>query len=177
MVNLKLHRRSMLAGLTDVLLSSTMCGEPSITAPAQRAKNVDSRLSPSGALEVVASFTDPVPSAIAITLSGRAFIGFPRHVDDHTKAKPEELRDGRLITFPNFGVELAFSSPSPLSGYFLPIVPQSTLLILNFHAKAWAMGPRLSSAPFASRAILSLPATSTLTTQTMEPLKPRLECE
>ncbi len=54
-------------------------------------------------LDTVACITPPAPdmSGIAVTPDGRVFLGFPRHADNHAGCSLAELRDGRLIPFPD----------------------------------------------------------------------------
>ncbi|ACB95741.1 L-dopachrome tautomerase-related protein [Beijerinckia indica] len=61
---------------------------------------------PVGSFEIVAQFRDPGPSGVALTPDGRLFIGFPRHADNHNKATLAELRDGKLIPYPNAAMSL-----------------------------------------------------------------------
>lgn len=57
-------------------------------------------------LEEVASIEHPDFSGIAITPSGRIFLGFPRHDVDHTEATLAEYKDGRLIAYPEARLSL-----------------------------------------------------------------------
>jgi sugar lactone lactonase YvrE len=65
-----------------------------------------------GSVEVVARFAAPDPSGIAVTPDGRIFIGFPRHADDHAGPTLGELRDGKLIPYPDAATSLPSARPA-----------------------------------------------------------------
>jgi sugar lactone lactonase YvrE len=67
---------------------------------------------PVGGFEIVAAFSDPGPSGIAVLPNGRIFVGFPRHAENHEKATLAELHDGHLVPYPNAEVSLP-SARSP----------------------------------------------------------------
>jgi len=64
-----------------------------------------------GSLEVVARFFGPGPSGIAVTPSGRIFVGFPRHADDHRGPTLGELKDGRIVPYPDAALSLPSDAP------------------------------------------------------------------
>ena len=64
-----------------------------------------------GSLQVVARFHFPDPSGIAVTSDGRIFVGFPRHADDHDGPTLGELRDGKIIPYPNSEMSMPSSLP------------------------------------------------------------------
>ncbi|GAB5097491.1 L-dopachrome tautomerase-related protein [Caballeronia sp. HLA56] len=66
---------------------------------------------PDGSFEIVAAFPGPGPSGIAVTPDGRVFVGFPRHADNHREATLAELRDGKLIPYPNAALSLPSDAP------------------------------------------------------------------
>jgi sugar lactone lactonase YvrE len=55
------------------------------------------------AVEIVASVMppNPDPSGIAVSSDGRVFLGFPRHADNHQEFALAELKDDKLVPFPN----------------------------------------------------------------------------
>ncbi|MFM0229852.1 L-dopachrome tautomerase-related protein [Paraburkholderia sediminicola] len=65
-----------------------------------------------GSLEVVARFFGPGPSGIAVTPSGRIFVGFPRHADDHRGPTLGELKDGRIVPYPDAALSLPTDAPA-----------------------------------------------------------------
>jgi len=77
-----------------------------------------------GSLEVVARFHFPDPSGIAVTPDGRIFVGFPRHADDHNGPTLGELRDGKIIPYP----DAAWSMPSaaPVSDRLISVHGMTT---------------------------------------------------
>lgn len=64
-----------------------------------------------GSVEVVARFDAPDPSGIAVTPSGRIFVGFPRHADDHSGPTLGELKDGKIVPYPNARMSLPSNLP------------------------------------------------------------------
>ena len=70
-------------------------------------------------LEVVARIMPPEPdmSGIAVTLDGRILLGFPRHADNHQGCALAELKDGRLVPFPNR--EMTYPSNRPYSEWLV----------------------------------------------------------
>lgn len=77
-----------------------------------------------GSLEVMARFHFPDPSGIAVTPDGRVFVGFPRHADDHNGPTLAELRDGKIIPYP----DAAWSMPSttPVSDRLISVHGMTT---------------------------------------------------
>lgn len=57
----------------------------------------------SGKTEIIARIFPPDadPSGIAVSSSGRVFLGFPRHADNHQSFALAELTDGKLVPFPD----------------------------------------------------------------------------
>ena len=81
----------------------------SLASTATLADNtIDQGARPVGELHVVAAFKGPGPSGIAVTPTGRIFVGFPRHAENHPGPALAELKDGRLVPYP----DAAFSLPS-----------------------------------------------------------------
>lgn len=76
-----------------------------------QADTLDRSLIPVGSIQTVAAFDGPGPSGIAVTPSGRTFVGFPRHAIDHIGMTLGELVDGKLVPFPSRKI----SVPSALS--------------------------------------------------------------
>jgi len=68
-----------------------------LTAQQSFVQHTDSRL------EIIASINlpNPDPSGIAVTKTGRVFLGFPRHADNHKQFALAELVNGKLVPFPN----------------------------------------------------------------------------
>ncbi|MCO6024666.1 major royal jelly family protein [Prevotella cerevisiae] len=69
-------------------------------------------------LEVVARIMPPDPdmSGIAVT-GGRVFLGFPRHADNHKGCALAELKNGKLIPFPN--KEMTYPSNRPYKDWLV----------------------------------------------------------
>lgn len=63
-------------------------------------------MKPAGSFEIVAEFYGPGPSGIAVTPDGRVFVGFPRHAENHDQATLAELKDGKLIPYPDAAVSM-----------------------------------------------------------------------
>lgn len=70
-------------------------------------------------LEVIASIMPPEPdmSGIAVTPDGRVFLGFPRHADNHSGCALVELKDSKLVPFPNR--EMTYPSDRPYSEWLV----------------------------------------------------------
>jgi sugar lactone lactonase YvrE len=62
---------------------------------------------PVGGLELVHTFTGPMPTGVSVSHTGRVFVNFPKWGDD-VSATVVELRDGREAPFP----DEAWNSPS-----------------------------------------------------------------
>lgn len=73
---------------------------------------IDRGLSPKGSLEVVARFTSPDLSGVAVTGDGTVFIGFPRHADDHSGPTLGKLERDQVVPFPNVEMSLPSSRPA-----------------------------------------------------------------
>jgi sugar lactone lactonase YvrE len=97
-----MNRRTMLAAMSMI----------SISARATFAGTVSSDTAPSGSFEIIAQFFGPGPSGIAVIPDGRIFVGFPRHAVNHDEASLTELKDGKLIPFPNAAINVP-SGPAP----------------------------------------------------------------
>jgi sugar lactone lactonase YvrE len=65
-----------------------------------------------GSVEVVARFDAPDPSGIAVTPDGRIFIGFPRHADDHSGPTLGELKNGKLVPYPDVAHSMPSAAPA-----------------------------------------------------------------
>ncbi|MCQ9156479.1 major royal jelly family protein [Acidomonas methanolica] len=94
-----MHRRIFLSGAAGAAALP-------LGGPSARANTVSGDAMPWGSLEVVAAFDGPGPSGIAVTPTGRIFVGFPRHADNHDKATLAELRGGTLVPYPNAAMSL-----------------------------------------------------------------------
>lgn len=92
-----------------LLLAACVLAPP--TAAAAGTEASDPAAVPAGSLEVVARFTGPGPSGIAVTPDGRVFVGFPRHAENHAGATLAELVDGRLRPFPDAATSLPSDAP------------------------------------------------------------------
>lgn len=101
------------AATTAARATSSLTSHPATN----RASNPTTNLAPdtadmggatAGSLQIVARFYGPGPSGIAVTPSGRVFVGFPRHADDHSGPTLGELRDGKIVPYP----DAAWSLPS-----------------------------------------------------------------
>lgn len=64
-------------------------------------------------LDTVARIMPPEPdmSGIAVTEDGRVFLGFPRHADNHRGCALAELKNGKLVPFPD--KEMTYPSSRP----------------------------------------------------------------
>jgi len=64
-------------------------------------------------IEIVARISppNPDPSGIAVSKSGRVFLGFPRHADNHNQFALAELLNGELVPFPS--KEYVYPSSKP----------------------------------------------------------------
>ncbi|QES87719.1 L-dopachrome tautomerase-related protein [Rhizosphaericola mali] len=60
---------------------------------------------------------NPDPSGIALSSSGRLFLGFPRHADNHTSFALAEYLDGKLIPFPS--KEYVYPSLKPYTDWLV----------------------------------------------------------
>ncbi len=73
---------------------------------------VDLASLPEGSMEIVARFVGPGPSGIAVTPSGRVFVGFPRHAENHSGATLAEWVNGQLVPFPDAAMSLPSERPA-----------------------------------------------------------------
>ncbi|MBS1004081.1 L-dopachrome tautomerase-related protein [Acetobacter thailandicus] len=64
-----------------------------------------------GQMEIIAALPEPGPSGIAVTEGGRVFLTFPRHATDHDKPSLGELRDGKIIAWPDENITRETSLP------------------------------------------------------------------
>ena len=55
---------------------------------------------PVGELELVHTFTGPMPTGVSVSHRGRIFVNFPKWGDD-VPATVVELRDGREVPYPD----------------------------------------------------------------------------
>ncbi|MDI2091139.1 L-dopachrome tautomerase-related protein [Commensalibacter oyaizuii] len=74
---------------------------------------------PYGNIMVIDQFTDPGPSGVAVTNSGRLFISFPRHAQNHTDSTLAEIVDGKRVPFPN--KETSMPSDLPLKDRLISV--------------------------------------------------------
>ncbi|GBQ67399.1 gluconolactonase [Ameyamaea chiangmaiensis NBRC 103196] len=82
--------------------------DPATELPPSQGVTIDRGYGPIGDFEVVARFTGPGPSGIVVLPDQRMFVGFPRHANDHDGATLGELKDGRIVPYP----DAAWSLPS-----------------------------------------------------------------
>jgi len=87
-------------------------GSSPVYLPVTEGVTGDRGFTPQGDFEVMARFAGPGPSGIAVTPDGRVFVGFPRHADDHDGATLGELRDGRIIPYPDAALSLPSGRPA-----------------------------------------------------------------
>lgn len=97
-----MNRRIFLGAATGLSLAQWSA----LSARAATTGSVSGAAAPSGSFEIVASFDGPGPSGIAVTPSGRIFVGFPRHADNHDKATLAELRGDKLAPYPDSAMSL-----------------------------------------------------------------------
>ncbi|WP_176081311.1 SMP-30/gluconolactonase/LRE family protein [Paraburkholderia tropica] len=100
-----MKRRDLFAATAGAALAAAL------PASARAAGTVSGDSAPAGAFEIVAAFSGAGPSGIAVTPSGRVFVGFPRHADNHREATLAELRNGTLIPYPDAAMSLPSSRP------------------------------------------------------------------
>lgn len=94
------------------LLLALLPGVLAMTTPPVSAGDAsDPAAVPAGSLEIVARFDGAGPSGIAVTPSGRVFVGFPRHAENHAGMTLGELVDGRLVAFPDAATSLPSTAP------------------------------------------------------------------
>lgn len=72
--------------------------------------NGDQGYESAGSFEIVADFYGPGPSGVVVTDAGRIFVGFPRHAVNHKGATLGELRQGKVVPWPNAGLSLPSSA-------------------------------------------------------------------
>ncbi|EHH67297.1 SMP-30/gluconolactonase/LRE family protein [Gluconobacter morbifer] len=103
-----MKRRHFLRSLsaTPVSLAALSAG----ASPAFADGNADTGTTPKGEMDIVARFTGPGPSGIAVLPDGRIFVGFPRHADNHPGATLGELVRGRVVPYPSAAESLPGSS-------------------------------------------------------------------
>jgi sugar lactone lactonase YvrE len=101
----KMNRRNLLVAVSGIAMVP-------VAVRTALAGTVSADTAPVGSFEIVAQFYGPGPSGIAVTPDGRIFVGFPRHAVNHDKASLAELRDRKLIPFPNAAVNVP-SGPPP----------------------------------------------------------------
>lgn len=70
-------------------------------------------------IDTVARIIPPNPdmSGIAITPDGRIFLSFPRHADNHKGCALAELKEGKLVPFPN--KEITYPSDRPYAKWLV----------------------------------------------------------
>lgn len=101
-----MNRREALVMLAGSAAAAAALPEPAL------AGTVSGDAVPDGVLEIVAEFSGPGPSGIAVLPDGRIFIGFPRHADNHRQATLAELRGNELVPFPNREMVLPSDLPA-----------------------------------------------------------------
>ncbi|GBR03145.1 gluconolactonase [Asaia siamensis] len=77
-----------------------------MTGEAKASGNADDGTSSSGVFDIVAEFTGPGPSGVAVLPDGRLFVSFPRHADNHPGATLGEVKNGKIIPYPSAEVSL-----------------------------------------------------------------------
>ncbi|MBB2200130.1 L-dopachrome tautomerase-related protein [Gluconacetobacter tumulisoli] len=100
-----MKRRSVLGTAVPLALAAAARAARA-APPATLATNTDHGFNSAGAFEIVAEFADPGPSGVALTPGGRLFIGFPRHAVNHKGATLAELKDGKLVPYPDAATSL-----------------------------------------------------------------------
>jgi sugar lactone lactonase YvrE len=73
---------------------------PATAAPPPVVDNRDPGFGAAGDVEIVARIPSPDPSGIAV-ISGRLFLGFPKHDGDHPGPVLAEWKNGRLVPYPS----------------------------------------------------------------------------
>ncbi|MGY6253207.1 L-dopachrome tautomerase-related protein [Paraburkholderia caledonica] len=71
-----------------------------------------------GSIETVATFSGPMPTGVTVTETGRIFVNFPRWGDD-VQATVAEVRDGRVVAYPNADINRADASHA--AAHFLSV--------------------------------------------------------
>lgn len=77
-----------------------------MTGQAEASGNADDGTNSSGVFDIVAEFTGPGPSGVAVLPDGRLFVSFPRHADNHPGATLGEVKNGKIIPYPSAEVSL-----------------------------------------------------------------------
>ena len=104
-----MHRRDLLFGAALVAVAGS-ASLARAAEPAQMPINHDHGAAPEGPFEIVARFDGPGPSGIAVT-GGRVFVGFPRHAVNHRGATLAELKNGRLLPYPDAATAMPSDRP------------------------------------------------------------------
>ncbi len=89
-----MKRRSFLSAASVAPLLAT-------AGQARASGNADNGLSSVGVFDIVAEFTGPGPSGVAVLPDGRLFVGFPRHAENHSGATLGEVKGGKVVPYPS----------------------------------------------------------------------------
>lgn len=89
-----MKRRSFLSAASVAPLLAT-------AGQARASGNADNGLSSAGVFDIVAEFTGPGPSGVAVLPDGRLFVGFPRHAENHSGATLGEVKGGQVVPYPS----------------------------------------------------------------------------
>ncbi|WP_176016971.1 L-dopachrome tautomerase-related protein [Burkholderia sp. BCC0398] len=94
------------AGLGITLFASPLLAQPSAQAAPPAVQAADRMI---GAMDTVATFSGPMPTGVTVAESGRIFVNFPRW-GDTVPFTVGELRDGRVVAYPNAEINRADAS-------------------------------------------------------------------
>ncbi|RQU68090.1 gluconolaconase [Burkholderia cenocepacia] len=94
------------AGLGITLFASPLLAQPSAQAAPPAVQAADRTI---GAMDTVATFSGPMPTGVTVAESGRIFVNFPRW-GDTVPFTVGELRDGRVVAYPNAEINRADAS-------------------------------------------------------------------
>lgn len=128
---------------------------PHAAAPADAtpAKDDLPRAIPAGALEVVATFNDAMPTGVTVSKAGRVFVNFPRWGDE-VPFTVAELRDGKAVAYPDESINRWPSHADPNAAAAEPdaaerfvsvqsvvVDPNDRLWVLDTGRVEWSVPP------------------------------------
>ncbi|MBN3833504.1 MULTISPECIES: L-dopachrome tautomerase-related protein [Burkholderia] len=120
---------ALAAGLSFTLFASPLLAQPSAPATSPAVQAADRTI---GAMDTVATFSGPMPTGVTVTENGRIFVNFPRW-GDAVPFTVGELRDGRVIAYPN--AEINRADAAHPSTHFLSV--QS--VVADGHGRLWIL--------------------------------------
>jgi sugar lactone lactonase YvrE len=127
--SIRRNATALAAGLAFGLLVNPAVAQPSAheTQPAGQATERTV-----GVMDTVATFSGPMPTGVTVTEGGRIFVNFPRW-GDAVPFTVGELRDGRVVAYPN--AEINRADASHPATHFLSV--QS--VVADGHGRLWVL--------------------------------------